>query len=331
MSNEPSAPQANVATPVTEAPARVLDARQVKSKNIVKEIKEEIAVPSKAEAPASGGPNTEGMTKEEAREAIRKHKVKVMGKELEVDEEELKRGYSHQQAANKAMQEGLKKQKQFEEILKELKNPKTIVEALKKLGHDPRKFAEEYLGGELEVEMLDPRDRKLREYESKLKQYEEMKAMEEEEKNRSHMESLKQKFAEKYTKDFTEALTKHKIPVNKRTISSIASYVQESARIAQAEGFPASSVLTVDEAAQLVQSDLAEVARTIASDADAEYLINLLGEDVANKIRKYDLSRVKDPNAGAKTPVEQGEKSTRSERNSKERMGHREWRDFNRR
>ena len=44
-------------------------------------------------AAKAAGVSSDNITKEEAREAIRKHKLKVDGEDIEVDDEEMKRGY----------------------------------------------------------------------------------------------------------------------------------------------------------------------------------------------------------------------------------------------
>ncbi len=118
------------------------------------------------------GDSSGNAVKDAAAEAMRKHKVKVDGQEIEVDEEELKRGYAHQKAANKKLQEGLRAKKQAEDFVKLLKTDPLKVLKDPRIGHDVRKLAEEYLASQLEDELLDPREKELRTYKEKLKTYE---------------------------------------------------------------------------------------------------------------------------------------------------------------
>lgn len=266
-------------------------------------------------------PNLEGMTKAEAREEIRKFKVKVMGEEREVDEKELIRGYSHQQAANKAMQEGLKSKKQAEEFISMLKDEGKLFEVLEKLGHNPRNLSEKYLMERIEEETMDPRDRELKYTKAELEAFKKRQEDEVKRAEAAKIAEISQKYAQEYTETFKSALTEEKLPVRKETIQEMAKYIKKATEI----GFK----MTAQEAAKLVKEDSLEKQKLLVGDLDGDALINYFGEDVANKIRKWDTSRVKSPEQNLKTPEIQAEKSDR--RKMKEgRMSPQEWREFNR-
>lgn len=268
-------------------------------------------------------PNTSGMTKDEAREAIRRYKVKVNGEEMEVDEDELKRGYSHQRAANKAMQEGLKKQRQAEEFISMLQDKGKLFDVISKMGHDPRALAEEYLTSKIEEDLMDPREKEMKTYKEKLRHYEELEKMQAEKQRQQEYEDLKNRHAQEYTKSFIEAMEESKVPKTKETLQKMAKYVKDAAKI----GYK----LTAKEAAKMAEEDHISTVRSIASQLDGEMLIKILGDEVTNKVRKWDLSRIKDPNQNIKTPETQAPKTTRSERFEGKRMSQREWREFNNR
>jgi hypothetical protein len=257
---------------------------------------------------------------EAAKEAARKFRVKVMGEELEVDEDELKRGYSHQRAANKAMQEGLKKQRQAEEFINMLRDEGKLFDVLQQLGHDPRKLSEKYLGSMLEEEMMDPKDRKLKEYE-RMVQEREMKLKQiEEEKRNAQITELKKKYAEEYHKSFIEAIEGEKLPAAKDTIQEMARYIQRASKL----GYK----MEAKEAAKLVKEDMTRRLKSVIPEADGERLVNMLGPEVVEKIRKWDLARVKNPNQNLITPENQEPKEPRNR--EKKPMSHAEWRAFNR-
>lgn len=251
---------------------------------------------------------------EKRQEEIRKYRVKVLGEEREVDENELKRGYSHQQAANKVYQEGQKLKKQAEEFLNMLKDPEKFYEVAQKLGHDPRNLSERYLVKKLEEEMLDPKERELRDYKAKWEAVE-----------RERQEILTNKYKADFEKQFISALEKMPdVVADKETVGRMAGYIKRAADI----GFK----MTPEEAAILVKQDEEKKIRPRVSALDGDALIKFLGEDVVNKIRKYDTSRLKDPERMLKVS-DHADSPIKRERNQQKvkRMTPAEWREFNRR
>ncbi len=262
-----------------------------------------------------------------AKEVARKRKLKDdQGQEIEVDEDELEKTYisrkSHQREANKILQEGKAARKQAEEFISMMKNPEKFYETARKLGHDPRKLAEEYLARQLEDEMMDPRDRELRDVKKKLQAKEEMEKMAEERKKQAFHEEMKTKYAKDYSDQFVKALESSGLPPTKPMVAEMAKYIQQAAKL--------QFKMTADEAAKLVKEDIEVRMRRLIGDSDGETLIKLLGEDTANKVRKWDTSRIKDPNQFIKTPAEQAERHTRQRVAPGKRMSPTEWRKFNR-
>lgn len=272
---------------------------------------------------ASGAPTdkvTSNSVSEAAKEAIRRHKVKVAGEEIEVDEEELKRGYSHGKAAAKAMSEATRLRKQAETFVNMMKDPTKLREALVKLGHDPRKLSEEYLAEALSEELMDPKDKELKITKTKLQQMEEMDRLQKEAVARKRDEALKAKYSKDYSEQFVEALKTTQLPPTKHAVAEMAKYVYRAAEIGMQ--------LTPKEAALLVKQDMEKIVRTAISESDGETLVKLLGEEAANKLRQWDTSRVKDPNAALKNPEPPGPRKER--RDPTKRMTTQQWREFNR-
>ncbi len=268
-------------------------------------------------APAT---NSADMVKEAAAEAKRKLKID----DQEIDEDEViktfKERKGHQQAANKILQEGKLARKQAEEVISMLKDPQKFWEIAKKLGHDPRTLSEKQLVSVIEEEMLDPREKELRDAKHKLKEFEDLDKKQKEAVEENRRNVLKDKFAKDYTEQFTKALSETQIPATKGTVAEMAKYIARSAAI----GFK----MTALEAAQLVREDMLSAQKRLIGDTDGETLIKLLGEDVANKIRKWDTSRLKNPQAPRVAAQDQPE--TRERRVPHKRMTSSEWRKFNR-
>jgi hypothetical protein len=97
-------------------------------------------VDNSTEPNANGVPGSlPGETKTET--VARLYKVKIDGVESEVDEQELLKGYAHNKAASKRMEEASLTRKEAEQVLKIFKDdPK---QAFKLLGKDARAFAEQ--------------------------------------------------------------------------------------------------------------------------------------------------------------------------------------------
>ncbi|NJO18760.1 MAG: hypothetical protein HC838_00040 [Spirulinaceae cyanobacterium RM2_2_10] len=272
-------------------------------------------------APKAPQPEKVDPLKDAAQEAMRKFKVKVDGQDLEIDESELIRGYSHQKAANKMLQEGTTARKQAEEFISMMRDPQKFYDTAKKLGHDPRKLAEEYLAKQLEAELMDPRDRELAETKAKLKHMEDLDKAEKEKIESQRNEVLKQKYAKDYSDQFVSALEQTGLPATKPMVGEMAKYISRAAKI----GFK----MTANEAAQLVMEDVQSAHRKLIGDSDGEVLMKLLGDEVANRVRKYDTQRLKNPEQHLKTPVEQPEARVGTPRSGK-RMSSQEWRAYNR-
>jgi hypothetical protein len=263
----------------------------------------------------------ENAVKEAAAEARRKLKID----DQEVDEEEVLKIYKerkgHQQAANKILQEGKAAKKQAEEFVRMMKDKGKLFEAIQKLGHDPRSLAEEFLAAQLEEEMLDPRERELKQAKQKLQMYEEMEKAKKAETERRRDEELKKKYAEDYQKQFIDALKETQLPPTKPMVAEMAKYIHRAAKM--------NFEMTAKEAAQLVKEDLQNSYMHLYGEADAETLVRLLGDQALQKIRTYDTGKLKNPEAHLRTPSEQPEPGQRA-RNSNKRMTPQEWRDFNR-
>ncbi len=285
---------------------------------------EQIAGTNVSGAPAEGAPASGNPVKDAAAEAIRKHKLKVDGEEIEVDEEELKRGYAHQKAANKKLQEGLKYRKQSEDFIKAMKDPGTLVDTLYKMGYTQkqvRDLSENYLAQVLEEEMLDPKDRELKTTKQKLQEFEKKESDRKAKEEQAHNDALKKKYAEQYSSEFIEALKTTGLPPTKDMVADMAKYIARAAKIKMP--------MTAVEAAKLVQEDVVAKNQHLFANMNPADIVKIVGEDGLKKLREFDVSRLRDPNANLKTPVEQGELN-RGNKHEIKRMSPAEWRAFNR-
>lgn len=308
-----SSPPNSDLSKMTGAEAKAYVESQKAKKDPVKEAVKEVVV-KKASKKEEAAPAPE------AKEPPRKHKVTIDGKEEEIDEIELKRGYGHQKAANKILQEGVAARKQAEEFIAMMKDPKTFFDVASKLGHDARKLSEEFLASKLEEELMDPRDRELKATKAKLKELEDMDKKQKEAVEAQRHETLKKKFALDYSNQFIEALKETQIPSSKEMVQEMAKYVHRAAKL----GFK----MTAKEAASLVKEDLETKIQKVVRESDIETLLRIIGDQTMNKLREHDVSKLKSPESYLKTPEVQGE--PREKKNPNRRMTREEWRAFNR-
>lgn len=111
-----------------------------------------------------------------------KHKVPVDGSEIEVDYDELRRGYSHAKAANQRFQKAAEIEKSARErqsladsVLKRFENPRDALGVLvEKFGKkEAKQYLEDFLLEEMEYEQLPESEKRARELEKKTKTLEE--------------------------------------------------------------------------------------------------------------------------------------------------------------
>ena len=236
----------------------------------------------------SQGGEGESTTAEEAKaEAKRKLKVKIDGVEQEFDEDEVIRDFGKGRAADKKFQEAAALRKEAVAFIEALKKDPMAVLSDPRLGVNARQAAEEYLLKTLEDEMMDPKDRELRdlkkEKQAREDAEEEAKRQAQEAKERETTEHLK----DKYEAQFQACLDSSGLPKTPHTIKRIAFYMRE--------GIMRGLDLTPDDVVSKVKDEYIEEQKSLFSGLDGENLLKLLGDDLAKKIRKFDTSKVMQP------------------------------------
>ncbi len=254
--------------------------------------------------------------------AVAKRKLKI--DDEEIDEDEVIKTYrerkGHQRAANKELQEGKAARKQAEQLVSMLKDEGKLFEALQKIGHNPRNLAEKYLAAQIQEELLDPKERELRDARTKLERYEAEERAKLEQVEQQRLAEMKTKYAKQFESEFVEALKESKLPPSKHMVAEMARYIARGAKI----GFKMSPA----EAAQLVKEDLKQSQLAILGESDGETLLRLLGDDAAAKILQARGAKVRSPESNLRTPEAQSEPRERHAASG--RMSAKEWRNYNR-
>lgn len=228
----------------------------------------------------------------------KKYKVKDEdGTEIEVDEETLLRDYQIRKASDKKFREAAMMRKQAEDFIHLLKTDPRKVLSNPSLGLDLRRFAEEYLVEQLEEEMLDPKEKEFRKYKKMVEDQQAKEKAEKDKQDQERAEALRAKYTEDYSKQIVEALNTSGLPKSEHTVKRMAYYMHE--------GLKNGIDLKAKDIVDLVRQDYLNEQKSLIGGLDADALIQILGEETANKIRKWDVSRVKAQTKTAVTPQNQ--------------------------
>lgn len=297
------------------------EAERVKERNKAYGLVDDEDREESAETKEGAGQNEEAEREAAPKEEPRKFKVKVDGQDLEVDEDELRRGYSHGKAAARRMEQATREAQKAQRIMKALQSEETLFQALTELGHDPFKLAEKHLGEVLHKKTMDPKDLELEELRSFRQKIEQERNDEAERIKQQRFEEAKQRHAKTYTDEFMKVLTETKLPPTKGNVARVGSYIKQAA----VEGWK----LSTQEAALLVKQDLEQENLALISESDGDALLNLLGDEKIEKILQARAAKVKNPEQNLKTPPPSAEAYRRPSKSGP--MSPREWKRFNRR
>lgn len=204
-------------------------------------------------------------------------KVTVDGQEVEVDEDELKKGYSKASAADKRFNEAALSRKEAETVLRMFKESPR--QAMQQLGLDVRKLAEEVIQDELRDAMLTPEQKELRKYKGELERYQtsekEARAQYEKQQQDAEME----RYTETIQNEIVQTLNTAGLPRTEKTISRIAYYMQA----ALSSGF---GNVTPDDVIEYVKKDYVTDIQSLMGGLTEEQIEAFLGADVLRKVAK---------------------------------------------
>lgn len=242
----------------------------------------------------------------------------------EVTEEELVKLAHKGFGAERRYKEAAQIKKQFDGIVSMLKDPRLVWEVLKhpSIGHDPKKLAEEFMWGIVQKELMTPEQRELAEAKERLQKFEEEKKKSEQEAQTRQMKELEQRFSADYEGKIISTLEKSGLPKTRRTVSRMAHYMLQGLK----QGVKLDPADVVD----IVKQDYTEDVKGLFGGLEGEKLFEVLGEDVAKKIRKFDLERVATP-AGTATPTPNGSGPSSSSAHNGKALSKDEWRERNER
>jgi hypothetical protein len=154
-----------------------------------------------------------------------------------------------------------------------------------RIGVDMRKFAEDFLSGELEKEVMDPKDREIAELKRQIQEREEL------EKNAKLTEEQKviQKQAEEwrdnYIADAKKSLTDAGLPQTPYTMKRVFYYMN----LFKERGKDVEAKHVMD----FVKQDYKEEIQAVLGGLDGDTLDSFIGDQIGKKIRNNDIAKLK--------------------------------------
>ena len=219
-------------------------------------------------------------TEAEIREP-KKYKLKLGDQEEEIAEQELTELVKAGRNAHLTRKEA----DDIKQLLQQLKdNPRKALTD-PKLGIDLYKLAEETLLEKIQQDMMTPEQKKIQEYEKRFKEIEEREKTEQSKKDNETLTQAESHWTGEYDKMFYEALTSSGLPKTSRTIKRMAEVA--AIQLEQGRDIDAKSIASV------VKEDYLVELKDLLGSSDEDALLQLLGDEIGNKLRKADLKRLK--------------------------------------
>ncbi len=224
-------------------------------------------------------------TKQEAERKI--WKLKVDGAEVDfdaTDEEAVKRAVQKAHAADKRMNEASMTRKQAERFIELLKtNPRAVLEH-PALGVDIKSLAEKVIWENMQAAAKTPDERAREAERSELEELRKDKARRDADTKQSERDQLKEKYRQDWSQKFQSELEKAGLPKSDWTLTRMASYMRQALSKGHKHVQPGDVV-------EFVREDWQSAQREMFGQLDGDALLEVLGDDTAEKVRKAQLAR----------------------------------------
>lgn len=226
--------------------------------------------------------------------------VKVNGRVEYVDEDAVIRDYQKYKAADERLRTAAQKEAEAEKLRRQLEEDPDSVFKDPKLSGRRRELAMKWLEESIaeEVQSKDPRDAELEELRAWKKQQEDLKAEEE----TKAKEAEKQKFVETrktaISQTLRDAMEASQLSAHPESAAATLREMAVYMRAAREAG----EEVTADELVQHIHNSRFQQMYTLAHQFEGDELIDFLGEEIVNRIRKADLDRIR--KRRGETPVQ---------------------------
>lgn len=215
--------------------------------------------------------------------------VKVNGRTIKMTRQEVMDHASMSHAANSKFNEAKQQRQKVDQIIAKAKsNPiEALMDPELGLSKDQIRDAfEKWYNDEfILTESMSEAEKKLRDAEIRLKKFEEQERAAKEKQENDELEQLTNKQRAYLQQQIVEALDKSGLPKTKFIASRMAFYMKQNL----VNGWDAPMDLIVRQ----VKDEHKGLTSGISSESSVEQLIEMLGEDVINKIRRHDLEQLR--------------------------------------
>jgi hypothetical protein len=221
---------------------------------------------------------------------IRKFKALIDGKEVEFDEKDAVRAFQKEKASDKRFMDAAAIKKQAEGFLNQLKRATDDPRVLQKIiqSVNPKgnfkEIAEKYLYELIQDEQLTDEQRELKTVKEQLAQHDEEKRIQAEQQQADEAKALETKYSQSYQKDIIDVLEVSGLPKTAYTVARMARYMHM--------GLTRGVELTAKDIVEFVRKDY-QAEYAAFNSLPTERLMELIGPEIANKLRQYDLDKVK--------------------------------------
>lgn len=246
----------------------------------------ETNTPAPVETPANPAPEATPEIKETPAPQLKKFKLKVDGEEFEEEldlsnEAELVKRLQLAKAAEKRIGQAKSEKQKAMEILQAFEKGDLLKKHPK-----ARELAEQFLLEQLEAEMMTPEQKKLRELETYKEQVEREKKEQADAAAKAEAQKQEQILAERFQKTIIDALDKSGLPKTPEMAKRAAYLLKKNMELGL--------TLSADDLVMEMKSEAMNIIKSLVGSAEGEQIISMLGEDVAKKIRAWDVKKLKE-------------------------------------
>ncbi len=215
-------------------------------------------------------------------------KLKVDGEEFDFDasdEEAVKKEIMKARGAGKRFETAAQMRKEAESFYEALKTDPVKVLSDPRFGHDVKKLAEEIVWKQMQDDALTPEQKRSRDIEAELKKFKDAEAASKLTAEQQQAKELQDHYEADYNNKIMSALEAGGVPKTKGTVRRMAYYLQQA--------ITHNLDLTPTDLIAQVRKDYQDEHREMYASAEGDSLMALVGEELAAKIRKADLKRLK--------------------------------------
>lgn len=202
---------------------------------------------------------------------------------------EIKQLREKAKGADQKFREAAEAKKQVEQFMERFQQDPLSILKDKRLPINQRELAEKMLLASLEEEMLTPEQRKLKEYEAKLSDYETKEQAIVREREERETEQRREIKRQEISQMFSKAMEATPLSKDPETAAMAMRDMAMMLRAAKERGIEVSA----EDLAQHAQAKYQKAMYSLANQLEGDDLIGFLGEDVVKKIRKADLARLR--------------------------------------